>query len=142
MTQLVIDTSVVVKWFIAEANSAEAQKIYAKHQTGEVTLLAPDLIYAEVGNVIQQKQMFEGMAASDAQIILTHFREVGIKLTADADLLDQAYQLAIIYACAVYDAMFLALSVREGCQFVTADLKLLNKVGSAFSNVVLLANWS
>lgn len=142
MTQLVVDTSVAVKWFIAEVNTAEAHKIYAKYQTGELTLLAPDLICAEIGNVIWQKQMFEGMAASDAQIVLADFRAIAIKLTSDADLLDEAYQLAVSYECAVYDAMFLALSVREGCQLVTADQKLLNKVASAFSNVVLLANWS
>lgn len=131
MTQLVVDTSVVVKWFIAEVNSAEALRIYSKFQTGEMTLLAPDLIHAEVGNVIWRKQMFEGMTPSDAQIILADFQSVRIKLTSDANLLDEAYQLAVTHQCTVYDAMFLALSMREGCQFVTADEKLASKIGAA-----------
>jgi hypothetical protein len=31
--------------------------------------------------------------------------------------------------------------LREGCQFVTADEKFVNAIGSSFPNIVWIANW-
>lgn len=37
--------------------------------------------------------------------------------------------------------ILLALGVQENCQVVTADEKFVNAVGSAFPNLLWLANW-
>lgn len=140
--QLVIDSSVIIKWFVAEVDSATALTIYSRYLIGDIELLAPDLINSEVGNVIWQKQMNQGMAPADAQQVLADSRDTGIDLTSTADLLMDAYQIAVTYRCSVYDAMYVALSTRENCQVVTADTKLVRAVGTAFPNVVMLANWS
>ncbi|HEX9989993.1 MAG TPA: type II toxin-antitoxin system VapC family toxin [Chloroflexia bacterium] len=140
--KLVVDSSVAVKWFISELNSTEARRMLVDAQVGTLTLLAPDLIYAEVGNVVWRNHIKQGMAVSLAQTVITEFQEVEILLVPTKDLLTEAYRLAVTYKRTVYDAMYLALSEREQCQFVTADEKLVNAVGPALSNVVLLANWS
>ena len=63
-------------------------------------------------------------------------------LTPTADLLSEAFRLAIAHERTVYDALYLALSVREQCPYVTADEKLVNAIRTAFPNVVWVANWS
>ena len=40
-----------------------------------------------------------------------------------------------------YDALYLALGIRENCQVVTADEKLVNAVGTAFPNLIWLPTW-
>jgi predicted nucleic acid-binding protein len=54
MDQVVVDSSVVIKWFVGEPYSAEAGRILTQYQNGGLSLLAPDLIYAELGNIISQ----------------------------------------------------------------------------------------
>jgi predicted nucleic acid-binding protein len=141
MDQVVIDSSVAIKWFVVEPYSTEARRVLDEYQIGTLTLLAPDLINAEVGNIAWKKHILHGVAAADAQLILDTFRAVPFVLTSTADLLVEAYRLAVTHQRAVYDTMYLALSIREQCRFVTADEKLVNAIGAQFPNMVWVANW-
>lgn len=49
--KLVIDASVAIKWYVPEAGSQEASAILDRPET----LLAPDLLAAEFGNVLWKK---------------------------------------------------------------------------------------
>jgi predicted nucleic acid-binding protein len=142
MSDLVVESSVAVKWFLTEPYSTEARRILGEYEKGAMSLLAPDLINAEVGNVIWKKQAFQGLAAADAQDIVIAFRRLALTLTPTADLLEDAFRLVATHQRSVYDALYLALSLRIGCQCVTADERLCNSVGSAFPNLLWLANWS
>lgn len=141
MDKVVVDSSVAIKWFVVEPHSAEAIPILDRYQAGTLALLAPDLIFAEFGNIVWKKQTFQGLSASNAQSILGEFRALTLEITSTADLLADAYRLAVTHRRTVYDALYLALSVREQCPFLTADEKLANAVGSTFSNVIWVANW-
>jgi predicted nucleic acid-binding protein len=141
MNGLVIDSSVAVKWFVAEPYSNEARRILDAYQNGVLSFLAPDLINAEVGNIIWKKHAFQGLDASDAKDVLEGFRRLQITFIPTAELLEDAYKIATAHRRTVYDALYVALSVREGCRFVTADEKLANAIGAAFPGVLWLPNW-
>jgi hypothetical protein len=47
-----------------------------EYQAGTLSLLAPDLRSAEVGNIVWKKQRFQGLAAADADLIIEAFRMV------------------------------------------------------------------
>lgn len=142
MDKVVIDSSVAIKWFVVKPYSTEACLLLDKYQSGELLFLAPDLINTEVGNIVWKKQQFQGLASIDAQQIVDAFRLLSFPLTPTASLSVEVHQLAVNYKRTVYDAMYLALSLRQQCQFVTADEKLVNALDSRFPNVVWLANWS
>jgi predicted nucleic acid-binding protein len=142
MAKIVVDSSVVIKWFIVEPLSTEARLVLNGYQKGELELLAPDLLSAEVGNIIWKKYMFQGLAATDANQIIHEFRGLTFTLTSANDLLEEAYRLAVTYQRTVYDALYIALSLYEQCPLVTADEKLVNAVHSAFPDVIWIANWS
>jgi predicted nucleic acid-binding protein len=141
MDNLVIDSSVAVKWFVIEPYSTEARRILDAYQSGELSFIAPDLINAEVANIIWKKQIFQGLGLSDAVEILDKFRGLEFSFVPSKELIEDAYRIAVSHRRTVYDALYLALSVRESCQFVTADEKLFNALGSFFPNLVWLANW-
>jgi predicted nucleic acid-binding protein len=103
MSQLVVDSSVVVKWFVVEPYSTEARRILNDYQTGVLTLLAPDLINAEIGNIVWKKHIFQGMAAADAQRVIDTFRTLHLVQTPTAALLESAYRLAVKHRRTVYD---------------------------------------
>jgi predicted nucleic acid-binding protein len=141
MADLVVDSSVAVKWFVVEPYSAEARRILNDYQNGTISFLAPDLINAEFGNVIWKKQVLQGLDAADAQDIINKFRALHFTLTSIAALLNDAYKIAVKHRRTVYDSLYLALSLREGCQYVTADEKFVNAVSASFPNIIWLANW-
>lgn len=141
MDTIVVDSSVAIKWFVVEPYSTEARSILDSYQTGDLDLLVPDLIYAEIGSIVWKKHRFQGLATLDAQQIIEIFGQLRLNVTSTATLLDEAYRLAVTHQCTVYDAMYIALSVREQSQFITADEKLANALKTAFPNVVWIAVW-
>lgn len=110
--KVVVESSVAIKWFVVEPYSVEAHRLLEVYQTGTLTLLAPDLLYAEVGNIVWKKHRFQGIAAEDAREILAAFRLVTFVVTSSAALLEEAYRLAVTHQRTVYAALYLALSLR------------------------------
>ncbi len=127
---------------MVEPFSEQAHWILEDYRSGDLTLLAPDLINAEIGNIVWKKRLVQGLSATDAQAIIDVFRTLVFVCTSSADLLDAAYRLAVKYQRTVYDSLYLALCLRENCPFVTADEKLVNAVNKQLSNVVWLGHWT
>ena len=55
---LVIDASVVIKWFIEEKDSAKALLLKDNHINGKTILIAPDLLIYEAANVLLFSKIF------------------------------------------------------------------------------------
>lgn len=50
--KLVVDSSVAIKWFVAEVYSTEALNILSGFRAGRYRLLAPDFMLIEVSNIV------------------------------------------------------------------------------------------
>ena len=142
MSKLVVDSSVAIKWFVAEADDQKARSLLAIRQSNAVSLLAPALLYTEVGNILWKKYRQGLLTTAKARQTLAELRMISLVTVPDAELLDEALQLAIQHNRSVYDSLYLALSLREDCPFVTADERFVNAIGGAFPNAVLLAGYS
>jgi len=141
MKDLVIDSSVSVKWFIEEDDSDTAQLILDEYKRENISFLAPNLIYAEFGNIVWKKQVFQGLDALDVDRAIQKFKRISFILTSITVLFDDAYRLAVKYKRSFYDSLYLALSIKENCEFVMADEKFYNAVRQDFPQMILLANW-
>lgn len=141
MTQVVVDSGITIKWFVSEPDSTQAQLIYDEYENGNIEFLAPDLLFIEFGNIIWKKQTLQGFDKQDAAFAIQQFKKLTFTLIPSTALFDDAYRIAVKYKRTFYDSLYLALSEREKCRFVTADEKLYNSVKDAFPNTVLLANW-
>ena len=80
MAKIVVDSSVVIKWFVTEPLSEEARRILDGYQAGTLTLIAPDLLAAEIGNIVWKKYRLQGLATADAEQIIAAFRELNIEI--------------------------------------------------------------
>src|SRR5207249_2459716 len=70
MSDTVVDSSVVAKWILPEADSAEAQLFVFESAQRNERLVILDLVYAEVANAIW-KQYHRGLARlAEARIFL------------------------------------------------------------------------
>lgn len=128
MTKIVVDSSVVIKWLVTEPLSTEARRILDGYARGAYTFIAPDLLAAEIGNIVWKKCRLHGLTREDAEQIIAAFRELNIELVPTITLLEEALRIAMTYERTVYDALYIALSARERCVYITADERLVNAV--------------
>ena len=119
MTMLVVDASVAVKWFLPEIHSQAAERILKSRRK----LLAPDLIWAEVGNALWKKVRRDEILPEEANGILRDFLRFPVQTYESKILLPTAWDLAIQSDTSVYDALYLSLAIGQNCPLVTADRK-------------------
>ncbi|MEQ1604550.1 MAG: type II toxin-antitoxin system VapC family toxin [Pyrinomonadaceae bacterium] len=116
---LVVDASVLVKWFVTEEDSEHAEQLIDRR----FELHAPDLLLPEFGNILWKKcrndDIVEDIAV--AAIDAVHRREIVIH--SSQELLKAAFWGASETGQSVYDWTYLALAISLDCKFVTADRK-------------------
>src|SRR3989339_270423 len=122
MKPLVIDASVAVKWFIPEAGSIAAVKLLDDRKQ----LIAPDLIYPEVGNIFWKLCGRRLLTDDEAFEIANSFLALPLEIYNSRILLAGALEIAAATGRTVYDSLYLALAVENDCVMVTADKQLAN----------------
>lgn len=61
-----------------------------------------------------------------------------IKVWESKSLLPEAFNIAVKAQRTVYDSLYIALAISEGCRMVTADKKLYNSLHNGpFKNTVM-----
>jgi len=120
MSVFVVDASVAIKWFIPEVHSDAARRLLDHpHQ-----YFAPDLLFAEVGNIVWKKVRRHEIAAQDAGRLVEDLSRSVIEAVPCRTLLTDAHALAAATGQTVYDSMYVALAIRLDTRLITADAKL------------------
>ena len=138
MTRIVVDASVAVKWFLPEDHSKEALRLLDERRE----LLAPDLIWAEVGNVLWKRWRGGELAAENARIILQDFRKLPLLIHPADEIAEAAWSLASELGRSFYDSLYLALAANQSCPMVTADRRLWNALGSTLASLVWIEDFN
>jgi predicted nucleic acid-binding protein len=111
----------------------QADKLLRDFLADKVDLIAPDLIVAEVGNVLWHRSILRGdISAIQASESFANFLAIPLGLQPSSTIAVAAFTLAAETRHRIYDMLYVALAQRNGCEFVTADEKLVNKLGGAF----------
>jgi predicted nucleic acid-binding protein len=135
VTAFVVDASVAAKWLLPGAGEGlldQANHLVARHVKRELLLLAPDLIGAEIGNVLWKAARRQRISWIEAQNSLSRFIDLEIQLIPAADLLVQTLQIAVTCDRGFYDSLYVALALSTRTEFITADERLVNALGSRF----------
>lgn len=117
MTLLVIDASIVVKWFLPEIHSVAALRVA---KSGHA-FLAPDLLGAEVANTFWKKHRRNELTDEETARLIDDLQRLDIAMIPHQRLLSEAFALAARVGHPVYDCLYLALAHQSDCQLVTAD---------------------
>lgn len=121
---LVLDASVVVKWFTREEDRHMAIELRDRFLQGEIDIALPDLILYELANVLRYNPNFEKKDVSDA---VRSIIGLGVQiLVPTTHLLASAINLGFTYNITAYDAIYVALVEELSCDFLTAHRKLFN----------------
>jgi predicted nucleic acid-binding protein len=117
---LVVDASVVIKWFINEPLHANARQLLE----GRESLHAPDLLLAEVGNIAWKKAARKEIEESQARNIVLALRDLPLTLHASGELIERALHIALAINHPVYDCLYLACAEALNSSLITADERL------------------
>lgn len=122
--KLVVDSSVVLKWFVEEPDRAQAVSLL----DGDDHLIATALVLCEVTNALWRKAR-KGEATALQVTEAIHEMNSTLTLRPIApEMTEAAFQIAQEIGHSIYDCMFLACAMQEEAELITADTKFIEKV--------------
>jgi predicted nucleic acid-binding protein len=129
VSRIVLDASVAVKWVLREEHAATARRVLSTRR-----LLAPHLLWAEVGNTLWKRHRRRETSVEEVRRMLAEIQRLPVTTFAPWPLLPTALDLAISLDQSVYDCLYLALAEARNSIMVTAD--------RAFHDVVSGSVWA
>ena len=125
MRGYVVDASVAVKWLVTEPLSDEAATLLDPG----VTLLAPDLLFAEAASALSAKFRRGEMDREELAETVNLLRAAPVATPLSMrQLAASSARLAADLGHSVYDCFYLALAIAEDFPVVTADTRFYDKV--------------
>ena len=132
----VVDASVAVKWVVAEPETTKALA-FLQHERPK-GLVAPDLLIAEVSNVVWKKARLGEI--DRLQAIEAAYR-IGLTMTRfyPSRLLNRrAIEIAMEIDHPVYDCLYLACAEAENALLVSLDVRLTKRLsGTRYSKRII-----
>jgi predicted nucleic acid-binding protein len=139
--RLVLDSSVGIKWFLAEADSDKALQIRDGFAKALHELVAPDIYPVEVAHSLTRAERQLRLTPAEG---LSHFQDMFATLPSlhpHLPLLPRAYEISSQSHQGVYDCLYVALAERERCILVTADQRLINRLQPGFPFITPLVSF-
>ena len=124
MRFLIVDASVVIKWFLVEPLADVALRLLDV----EKTFLAPDHLFAETTNAVWKKVRRGEISADFGRHVIKEIDVTGVAIQTVScrELAGEAFNIAAVYGRSIYDAMYVALAMQRKTRLVTADDRLYN----------------
>lgn len=135
MKLFILDASVAVKWYLPRETEDlvdHALELLASYKRRGIALAAPDLLWAEFGNVMWKAVRSGRMSERDARIACQDMRAWELKIFDSQDLLESALTVALAHRRTFYDSLYVALAVQSKTELITADERLVTALGSRF----------
>ena len=131
MSELVIDASVVVKWYIPEQHHEQARGLRDAYLDGTFDLFAPALMPFEAVNALRYSGHYEGERLEEASRLLP---EYGIDLVPFSKTGPVA-EIATNIGITIYDAAYVAHAQKLDTKTYTADGNLLDGLEGEYSTL-------
>jgi predicted nucleic acid-binding protein len=137
--QIAVDASFVLKIFLPESKSDQAEKLWKAWVEDHVEIMAPTLITFEVSSVIRNKVFRDMLSEREGGEIISLLKQLDISLVFTEELLDIAWEIGtLLNTSNLYDCFYLALQKLLRIPLWTADKKLFQSAQKEFPSINLL----
>lgn len=128
---VVIDTSVVFKWFNeTEEDRKIATEILAKHLKRADEIFIPDLLFYELTNAWATKT---ALSVEEIKENLSYLKTYRLSVTQMGFAhFNKAVEYAKQYHVSVYDVIYAVLAEEKKCNLFTADTRFVEKMKLPF----------
>jgi len=136
MKELVIDASVILKWYLPDEEFAQkALNILDRHVSGEIALYAPTILPYEILNALIVAERIGRVNEEVTQNAYNAFLDLEINFLNPFLDYQGIISLARSFDRSVYDASYLAVANKRDIDFVTGDRRLFNAVRKELKSV-------
>jgi len=123
---IVIDASVIVKWFIDENDSDKAEILKEQFISEKINIIVPTLLYYEVLNALKYSKLFK---LDELNLVGESIENYGFNVIMIRDEIREIMvEFAINHDISIYDASYIALAEKFKTQLITADEKISKKL--------------
>lgn len=135
MSVFVVDSSVVVKWYVPEVLDGNAKRV----RDGATLRHAPSFVEVELANILRKKVLRGETTQAEAEQIMAAFAtHTLLSIHSTSPLVPAAFDIAVQTSRSVYDCLYVALAVQLGGKMVTADDRLVNALaGTPWAGYVI-----
>lgn len=134
---IVLDSSVLIKWFKQEEGTEKALQIREAYINEKIEVAIPDLVFYELSNVLRYE---ESLNKQQVQKAVQSLREMEFQVIAPfEEYTDDMIERSIQKDITVYDSAFYTLSKLLDAEMITSDQELNSKTPD---NVKLLQNFN
>ena len=127
MKTVVLDASFVLKWILTEKEEGvlQARELHSQIIRGEIRAIAPEIILAEIVNVMFWKNKFENIDILNFVGMLQDGR-VGL-IPIDQFNFQNLLQIMSKKKITIFDAYYVSLAETNECEIMSFDKKLTDK---------------
>lgn len=125
INKMILDSSVIFKWFYEEEGSDKARQIYRDIKERKILLSLPRLLYYEIGNVFLNHKPYssEKIAVSCEILKILPATFYDFDYFEWQQIIEKSHQ----YRLSFYDCAYVFLAQKLHIELITADKKLFDK---------------
>jgi predicted nucleic acid-binding protein len=135
----VVDTGVILRWFLEQPGFEHALDVQEQLVAGTVRLATTEMARVEFAHVLRKKALLPRLIGREdyLQAIRTVDALRLDVVPADVTRLLRAAALAADHSLSVFDALFVELALSTGLPLLTADARLVRASGGLVSTELL-----
>lgn len=121
MEEVVLDTSVLAKWFLQEKGSVQAHEYLNRYKKKELDIYVPQIVIPEFGNALYFGGNFNNQELKESFQAFYSLQLAVVPITYD--LMRIATDMVTRFQLTYYDSLFISLAKIMNIDLVTADRK-------------------
>jgi len=129
-TNIIVDASVLAKWFLPDELARQALKIRDDFAKGDVSISLPALVFYEMSNLLKSAVASFRIDQNKALKVYSDFLELDFEIYFTKELAKSALEKSVQLDISSYDASYLVLAEYLQISLYTADYKLKQKAKS------------
>ncbi len=127
--RVVVDASIIVKWFVPEKGYENAVKLLEEYAAGRVEIFSPSIATYETLNALRFHPHYK-LSIHDLVDILQTIKDLQIIVEPSTQAWSRCIHLSLEHKITIYDAIYAATATEIDAQLVTADKTLASKLSS------------
>ena len=132
-TKIVVDASIIAKWFLIEKYSDEALKVRNDYIKGLIEIAVPSLLEYEVLNALKYSGAYTTEELKKIGRALNNYNFTTYQL--QGELKQHTIQIAEENNVTIYDASYIALAETIKTKLYTADEELIAKFPNTATHI-------
>ncbi len=129
MSEVVVDSNILVKWFIPEDYHEEAKALLKDHLHGNVVVVVPRYALLEFANALRKYVIKKIIGMNEILTIYRLLVESAPRFVEEKEgLVNKALDYSIRRGVTIYDAYYIVIAQELNTLVYTADEKLLRQL--------------